>query len=103
MKPKDIGAANSGSSGLSRALSRESVERITRGMQTLGPPSKAKPFAIDLPKFDQKVTVRLDCDGMRGLKQLAASEFLDPAIYARQILLKHVAGARPTNGRTEAA
>lgn len=57
-------------------------------MQIAHPAACPRPEA---PKYDHKLTLRLDAASLDKLKRLADGEFLDPAIYARQVLLKHLA------------
>jgi len=102
MKAEHRLAAESRSSGLLKPLPVGAPLRDKRDMHTTAPAPRPAEPVTGLPKFDQKLTVRLDTKGMEDLERLAANEFLDPAIYARQILLKHIVAAR-TSGTLEAA
>lgn len=45
----------------------------------------------------EKVKISLEPTWLEVLKEVAAKEFLDPSTYARQVLLKHLAGAAERN------
>lgn len=57
-------------------------------------PTKAN--TREVPKNNNRVTLRIDDEGFDLLASRAKAEFLDPATYARQVLMRHLSTREAT-------